>query len=446
MQQNQQLPTGMFQEDAEKIQRRRALLASVMAQAQPRQGQMVGGQYIRGNGLGQVAALVAGAMMGKDKTPDMEEAARARYQQSLRDSLTGYFDKRDGRAGEVMDDQQAQNLMENDVAPQLAEPVKANPREAVIGALSSRHPELQALGQADLGRMGPKQLDPRFIKEYEGQFFDLSSGKPVPLGGARFGETTTINGDLYQVGPNGQLRKLDNAPKISVHNIPAAAGQTEYEKAVGKAIAPGGDARKDAEAARTGLRSSVEALTAIKDGAKMGIAEPALQVVRKLAAQAGFPQAETAPTETLSMVLKQSIFNDLGGLGAQISDGDRSFVQDFTGDITKDPAALKRMLALRIAGQMQRAIDYNKQVDSFSEKSNDPFIKQEARRDLNITIPDNDVANMVDNILQGRESTTGLPHLQGPRGAPAANPSAQKGTAANPLTWEEYMARQRGSR
>ena len=446
MQQNQQMPYGMFQEDAQKIQRRRELLASVMAQAQPRQGQMVGGHYIRGNGLGQVAALIAGAMMGKDKTPEMEEAARARYQQSLRNGLTGYFDQRDGRAGGVMDDQQAQNLMENDIAPQLAEPVKANPREAVIGALSSRHPELQALGQADLGRMGPKQLDPRFIKEYEGQFFDLSSGRPVPLGGAQFGETKTIDGDLYQVGPNGQLRKLDNAPKISVNNLPAGAGQTEYEKAVGKAIAPGGDARKDAEAARTGLRSSVEALTAIKDGAKMGIAEPALQVVRKLAAQAGFPQAETAPTETLSMVLKQSIFNDLGGLGAQISDGDRAFVQDFTGDITKDPAALKRMLALRIAGQMQRAIDYNKQVDSFSEKSNDPFIKQEARRDLNITIPDNDVANMVDNILQGRESTTGLPHLQGQRGASATNPSAPKGTAANPLTWEEYMARQRGGR
>lgn len=449
--QNQQMPYGMFQDDAEKIQRRRALLADVMAQAQPRQGQMVGGQYIRGNGLGQVAALIAGAMMGKDKTPEMEETARARYQQSLREGLTGYFDQRDGRAGGVMDDQQAQNLMENDIAPQLPEPIKANPREAVIGAMSSRHPELQALGTADLGRMGPKQPDPRFIKEYQGQFFDLSSGTPVPLGGAQFGETTTIDGDLYQRGPNGQLRKLDNAPKISVNNHPAGAGQTEYEKAVGKAIAPGGDARKDAEAARTGLRSSVEALTAIKDGAKMGIAEPALQVVRKLAAQAGFPQADTAPTETLSMVLKQSIFNDLGGLGAQISDGDRAFVQDFTGDITKDPVALKRMLALRIAGQMQRSIDYNKQVDSFSEKSNDPFIRQEARRDLNITIPDNEVANMVDNILQGRESTTGLPHLQGPRGAapsgmPAANPSAPKGTAANPLTWDEYMARQRGGR
>jgi hypothetical protein len=442
--QGQQLPQGMFVEDAQAIQRRREALAGIMAQAQPRQGQMVGGRYIRGNGLGQIAALIAGAM-AKDNTPQMEADARAKYQADLRGGLENYFTQRDGRSG-AMNDQQALDLMENDQAPILPEPVAADPRQAVIGAMSSRHPELQALGQADLGRMGPKQLDPRFIKEYEGQFFDLSSGKPVPLGGARFGETTTINGDLYQVGPNGQLRKLDNAPKISVHNIPAAAGQTEYEKAVGKAIAPGGDARKDAEAARTGLRSSVEALTAIKDGAKMGIAEPALQVVRKLAAQAGFPQAETAPTETLSMVLKQSIFNDLGGLGAQISDGDRSFVQDFTGDITKDPAALKRMLALRIAGQMQRAIDYNKQVDSFSEKSNDPFIKQEARRDLNITIPDNDVANMVDNILQGRESTTGLPHLQGPRGAPAANPSAQKGTAANPLTWEEYMARQRGGR
>lgn len=427
MPQNQQLPTGMFQEDAQKIQRRRALLASVMAQAQPRQGQMVGGHYIRGNGLGQVAALIAGAVMNKNQTEEMEKEARARYQQSLRDGLTGYFDRRDGRPGEVMNDQQAEALMRDDVAPTLAEPVKADPRQAVIEALSSQHPILQQLGAQDLGRMGPKQLDPRFIKEHEGQFYDLSSGTPKLLGGAAYGPTETIGGDLYQRSPSGKLVKLDNAPKISttINNAPTNAGAKAYLEAVGKGIGPGGEGRKDAEAARTSLRSSVEALTALNDGARMGIAEPALQVARKLAAQAGFAQAETAPTELLAMVFRKSVFDDLGSLGAQISDSDRNFAEGFTGTLMTDPVAMKRMLALRIAGQMQRQNEYNQQVDAFAQRTEDPMVAQEARRPLAITIPDNDVAAMVSNILSGRESTTGLPHMQtqrrpGAPGMPAA--------------------------
>lgn len=152
--QGQQLPQGMFVEDAQAIQRRRAALAGIMAQAAPQQGRMVGGRYIRGNGLSQIAALIAGAM-SKDNTSQMETDARAKYQADLRGGMEDYFTQRDGRSG-AMNDQQAGDLMERDMAPILPEPVAADPRQAVIGAMSSRHPELRALGQADLTRMGAR--------------------------------------------------------------------------------------------------------------------------------------------------------------------------------------------------------------------------------------------------------------------------------------------------
>lgn len=436
---------GMLADDAQKLQRRRALMETMMAQAGGGQGRMVGGHYIRGsNPLTGLVSLAGGYLLGRDQDK-LESQARTRYQEDLAKGLQGYFDRRDGRPGEVMNDQQAEALMRDDVAPTLAEPVKADPRQAVIEALSSQHPMIQQLGAQDLARMGPKQLDPRFIKEHEGQFYDLSSGTPKLLGGAAYGPTEVIGGDLYQRSPSGKLVKLDNAPKVTttIHNAPTNAGAKAYLEAVGKGIGPGGEGRKDAEAARTGLRSSVEALTAINDGARMGIAEPALQVARKLAAQAGFAQAETAPTETLAMVLKKSVFDDLGGLGAQISDGDRSFVEGFTGTLMTDPAAMKRILALRIAGQMQRQNEYNQQVDAFAQRTEDPMVAQEARRDLAVTIPDNDVAAMVSNILSGRESTTGLPHMQTQRrpGAPGM-PAA----GGQPIPLEQYLQQLRGGR
>lgn len=420
--QGQQLPQGMFVEDAQAIQRRRAALAGIMAQAAPQQGRMVGGRYIRGNGLSQIAALIAGAM-SKDNTSQMETDARAKYQADLRGGMEDYFTQRNGRSG-AMNDQQALDLMENDQAPILPEPITADPRAAVVKAMSSRHPELQKIGIADFERMnGPKARD---IKEAGGQFFDLSSGKPVPLGGVEYGDTLTIGGDLYQRGPGGQLKKLDNAPKITLNNLPPAAGMKKYQEKLGESLAPGGASSEAAAAAQESLASSVEALQAVNDGAKQGIAEPALQVVRKLGAQLGIPNAATAPTDALSAALKGSVFKSLGGLGAQISNSDRDFVMSFAGDLTTDPFALKRMLAISIASQMKKIARHNRQAEQFGAQAEDPDFASLAGNPLNVVIPDDEVAAMVDNVMQGKPTTAGMAQRGGSTSArpqPAA-PSA----------------------
>lgn len=432
------LPMTDFAGQAAAIERRRALAQAMMqAGMTPQQGQMVSGHYVApgiAGALSQVAQMVGGHFAGQKAEAEAGELARARSG-ALAQGLEKYLQTREGTPGQVMNDQQAADLMNNDQAPTLADPVKADPRRAVIEAMTSQFPELQKVGQMDFAAMlKPKGADPSMIKEAGGQFYDLSSGKPVLIGGAEYGPTEVINGDLYQRGPGGKLVKLDNAPKISttVNNNPTAAGLKKYQEAVGESLAPGGKSRVSAEQAQEGLTASVEALQAVNDGARMGIAQPAMQVVRKLGAELGIANAETAPTDALSAALKQSVFKDLGGLGTQISDADRKFVTEFSGDLTTDTGALKRMLAIRIAAQIKKVNAHNKQAAAFGRTAEDPGFEGLAGLPLNIQIPDDEVAAMVDNVLQGKPTTAGV-----------AKPASKPGKV---MTAEEWLRSKKGGR
>lgn len=403
----------------------------------PRQGQMVSGHYVGpglASGIAQFAQVFGG--MAMDNQLDKQQAdLSAQYNRQLSEGLDKFLRTREGAPGEVMTDQQAADLMHNDVAPNLAEPVKADPRRAVLEAMTSGLQPLQQIGQMELQAMlRGKGRDPNMIKETGGQFYDLSSGKPVLLGGAEYGPTELIGGDLYQRGPGGKLIKLDNATKVSttVNNNPTQAGLKKYQEAVGESLAPGGKSRVSAEQAQEGLTASVEALQAINDGARMGIAQPAMQVVRKLGAELGIANADTAPTDALSAALKQSVFKDLGGLGTQISDADRKFVTEFSGDLTTDTAALKRMLAIRIAAQIKKVNAHNKQAQAFGRTADDPGFEGLAGLPLNIQIPDDEVAAMVDNVLMGKPTTAGMKQ-------PTAGPAGGK-----PMSAAEYIRLKKG--
>lgn len=427
-----------FSADQAALDRRRQLAQAVMQSGMaPLQGQMVSGHYVAPGLLGhlsQVGKFLGGMAMDKQLDEQQKTLSNARNTQ-MAEGLERYLKTREGAPGQVMNDQQAADLMNNDQAPTLAEPVKADPRRAVIEAMTSQFPELQKVGQMDFAAMlKSKGADPSMIKESGGQFYDLSSGKPVLLGGAEYGPTETIGGDLYQRGPGGKLVKLDNAPKVSttVNNNPTQAGLKKYQEAVGEALAPGGKSRTSAEQANEGLTASVEALQAVNDGARQGIAQPAMQVVRKLAAELGISDAATAPTDVLNASLKNSIFKELGGLGAQVSNSDRDFVRDFSGDLTTDPVALKRMLALRIAGQIKRVNQHNKQAAAFGRTVDDPNFESVAGTPLNIQIPDDEVAAMVDNVLTGKPTTAGM-----------KQPTAG-GASGKPMSAADYIRMKKG--
>lgn len=429
-----QLPFD-FAAEQDTINRRRQLAQELMRTGmQSQQGQMISGRFVAPNAIDRVLNF-AGGMLMDNRQAEAQKNLTSDYNNRLLEGMEKYMTTRDGKAGGTMSDQQAGDLMNNDQAPELAEPVAANPRKAVLEAMTSGLPPLQQIGQMELQAMlRSKGRDPSMIKESGGQFYDLSSGKPVLLGGAEYGPTETIGGDLYQRGPGGKLVKLDNAPKVSttVNNNPTQAGLKKYQEAVGEALAPGGKSRTSAEQANEGLTASVEALQAVNDGARQGIAQPAMQVVRKLAAELGVRDAATAPTDVLNASLKNSIFKELDGLGAQVSNSDRDFVRDFSGDLTTDPVALKRMLALRIAGQIKRVNQHNKQAAAFGRTVDDPNFESVAGTPLNIQIPDDEVAAMVDNVLTGKPTTAGM-----------KQPTAG-GASGKPMSAADYIRMKKG--
>lgn len=392
----------------------------------PAQGQMVSGHYVSPGILGHIAPVLQALMAGSlNKDVQVGQADLAsKYRDMTKQGLDNYFTTREGAPGtsSKLSLEQADALMGSDVMP--PEGRQADPRRAAIEALTSQIPMLQELGKMDL-LAKPQKPDYSNIKEAGGRFYDLASGAPVEIGGNEFGETVRIGGDLYQRGPGGKLVKLDNAPKVSTQvsvdaRQPVVGGAKKYYENYGESIAPGGKSKLAAEAASEALTASSEAVTAITDGARQGIAQPAMQVVRKLAAELGIENSDTAPTEALSSALSSATFKELGGLGAQISNSDRDFVKSFSGDLATDPKALKRMLAIRLAVQAKRVNTHNKLVESFARKNEDPTISQEAGVPLNLTIPDPEIAAMFENVMQGKPSTLGLPQFTSPGKLPPA--------------------------
>lgn len=428
-----QLPPDLAAQQSQIDLRRGMVNALMQSGLTPKQGQMVGGRFIgpsKFSGLLDIAKVLGGQYMNKG-LDQQQQAIGEQYNTRMAEGLEKFLRTRNGVPGETMTDQQAADLMGNDQAPTLREPVQADPKRAMLEAMTSGIGPLQQIGQMELqALLRKKEFDPAMIKEAGGQFYDFSSGKPVLVGGNEYGSTERIDGDLYQRGPGGKLLKLDNAPKVTtnVQNLPPAAGLKKYQEALGESLAPGGKSRLGAEQAQEGLTASVEALQSLNDGARMGIAQPAMQVVRKFGQELGIQNAATAPTDALSAALKQSVFKDLGGLGAQISDADRKFVTEFSGDLATDQAALKRMLAIRIASQIKKVSQHNKQAQAFGASVGDPGFEAVAGSPLNIQIPDDEVANMVDNVLSGRPSTNGM--------QPAARPDA-------PIPLNEYLRQKR---
>ena len=107
--------------EAATLARRQKLLEAM--QARVMNPQITGS---KGYAIGQLLANLGTSYIlekgeGKEKEKIREnEAARSA---SLSQNLGAYMDMRQGRAGDTMDVGQVQDLMQNDVAPQLNEPI-----------------------------------------------------------------------------------------------------------------------------------------------------------------------------------------------------------------------------------------------------------------------------------------------------------------------------------
>jgi len=253
-----------YSTQAEELKRKRALYDNIAKSSmQQNPGQMISGRYV-GPGIGDAVARVISAYLaskGQKEVDEGQKQLRADYNTNLGKSIEDYTNLRSGAPAKEMpyDESQIRNTMENDQplpAQAMSPEVKADPRAAAIRAVTSGFPELQQLGMADMTNLNKTEA-PLSVKDvlahatpdsltkmvqggglgaFQGKqdlktvgdvVFDPNTKQMVKLAGPA-PTRETINGDLYQGSPStGELKKLDNAPKISVSSSfsPTIAGQ-----------------------------------------------------------------------------------------------------------------------------------------------------------------------------------------------------------------------------
>ncbi|MGD9674502.1 MAG: hypothetical protein AB7U98_13600 [Candidatus Nitrosocosmicus sp.] len=397
------------------IARRRALLEAMMQQNMQ--------TPITGNtGLGQALAKMGTSYilgqkgMGLDQA---EDAAKGRYGTELSSAVDQYLRTREGTPGATLSDQQAADLMQNDQMPVggLPDPVAGNPRKAVLEAMASRFPEMQAIGKAELGGLlkKPSYTD----KEVDGKLVRVfDSGQTQVLGDFKSKDQweaapdIVVDGKTVKVQRNkttGELKSLATGQIINVNNSAENKGEAAVLTTTVEQISPKGKSYEGAQAADANLRATAEALGAIKQGADMGVLADFGQVLRKVGERLGIANAATVPTDQLSSVLKERVFHKLGGLGVAISDADRKFMQEAAGDISKDPVAMKRLLALDAAASMKELARHNQRVKQLVDRGGAYELLQSNAFPLNFQAPDDEFAQMIDNVFAGKPTAEGLP-------------------------------------
>jgi len=378
--------------EAEGLKRRRALLERLQQQASNPQI-----QGPRGMAIAQLLASLATQHNTARKLKGLDSAEagnRQQYGEQLGSELEQYMQRQEGAPGapaipgappvaEV-----APGLPGLPGIPQVNElPAGApQPRQAVFNAIASRFPEMQAVGKAGLSELLRKKEKPTEQWVEETRNID---GKQVLV------RKNTVTGKIEQVG---------TGPMVSVTNQPENQAHAHSLKATIDAVQPKGDSYLAALAGKKNLQMTTEAVTAITRGAETGILQEVILGARKLGDRLGIPSAETAPTDQLSALLKERVFSKLGGLGVAISDADRKFMSSASGDITTNPEALKRLLALDAAASMLAMNRHNGRVYNLAKQFPEQGVNEVP---LSWNPPeDPDFERMVQNAMSGRPTGT----------------------------------------
>lgn len=382
------------------IKRRQELLAQMLQQSQDAP---ITGQY----GLGQALAKLGTAYLtkqGQQSLTDQASANQGEYQKQLAAELGTFQNRFQGTPGNEMDN-----------------PTEGDPVMALQQAMASRFPEMRAMGQAGLpatiaqAAKGPKAPAYKEHMAPDGTLLRTTEGKPgaevlgryakpkdewtEPFDLQADGRTikairNKTTGETKAVGSGGTTVSLNTGDRMALKNFIEAAS-------------PGGKSFDSAKAARESMTIGLEQVKAINEGAKTGSLGAVQQELRKFGELLNVPNSATAPTEVLGNLAMQKVLAKLGGLGVGISSTDRDFLFKAQGDLSTQPQALKRLLALSLAGDI-RALDQHGQVVAGLQGEVPEGLRNAMRININTKIDDPEVAKMVENVLAGRATTDGM--------------------------------------
>jgi hypothetical protein len=266
----------------EDIDYKRQLAQALMqASMSPQQGQMVSGHYIA-PGLGGALLQLTQGMRGRQLRQEARQGAAdlgQTYQGRLSSGIEKYLGN--NTPGQTLTDDQAGQLLDNDMDPgKLAEPSR-NPRAAAAQAIGSGIPELQKLGFEDIQAMAqamrksnePEEFgtDPRLMTGPDGQLqnvlvgkrgtikpvvgytpatkmeataggqlYDPYGGKAGPYLGEKYTEPRPVNGEMVSFGEksNKPVQAATRPPQTRVEVVNAAqkAGLSEWSNLAAKTV------------------------------------------------------------------------------------------------------------------------------------------------------------------------------------------------------------------
>lgn len=363
----QQAPDESPLVEMDSLQRRRKLIDAMQA----RNMQLpIQGRHGLAQALMQIGSTFLLNRAQEGATQEAQQIERGR-QESLRKGLDTYLDTSQGKPGQTMSTAQAENLMQNGVQPQLEEPQKANPRAAVVQAMASRHPELQAigkLGMQELIQQGKKSGFKDHVTQDGSIVRVWDDGRP-PTNLGNYAKPKDQWTDPYLMNnPEGkpmlvkrnlatnEVDVVDKAPKVSANaNANANAvqkGETKFAEQLGKDVATEFKQARDNAQAGYKAKSFVGQMQALE---QQGIfSGPTANIATTLAAVAdvaGLPVDKTklANSQAYQQQFASQVAAVLtagGGIGRSMTDADRKAFEQSLPTMLMNPGGRAQVYAM----------------------------------------------------------------------------------------------------
>lgn len=300
---------------------------------------------------------------------------QGKYQESLVGELKRYGKEKDGGdvelpgptedggalTGKMPGNQRAFESRLNSPYPEvraLAAAEKAS-YDKRFEKLLERSSFTSAQGAGDnIDKLAPKSE----YKEANGTFFDTTDGKtPSPVPSLAVTQQTLADGTIVNQYPGGKQDTVDKATKI---NLP---GQSLIAEKIKGLEAD----QKGAAALAATVRSTEQALDALRQGAQAGYGQDFIQNARTLVSSlTGAKFDASTPTAVLAKTLAENVVNEFGGkLGSGVSNADVQFMQAAQGGLATDPKAIERILAIRAAAAINKIRSHNETVDTLATEA-----------------------------------------------------------------------------
>lgn len=390
------MPTYDYETEADALKRKQAI-ADAMQQSALAPMQMPRQPGAKVSGLNVLAKLLEGYAAGKSSEAVKGErtALAQRYGEDLRSGMEQFYKTSQGYSAPSM-----ARVPGEDGTPQMVH-VPGDRKKAIFDALASNHPVLRDLAIQQLKEEGKNQLTPKDLlaistpesvlasinnpgawkpkRELKavapGEVLLDSSGNFAtpgnPAGSAPW-KTTTIGGDLYQESPTG-LKKLDNAPKVTVHNS-VQMGDNALMKKLGESTAEMIDnARKGKQQAQQTNFTANRLEELNNKGVFSGPTANVATTLNAFAQTLGVPvdQAKLGRSEEYNAILAQQVSKVLtagNSVGRSMTDEDRKRFEAQFPQMISTPQGRQQIIGM-LRNSAAQDLQYANQVEANLRKS-----------------------------------------------------------------------------